>query len=117
MRLHLLFHSVPTFRIDFQVLKIVDDLTNNKQSNGKGRAKVFKVDRKEIDGSQGSIALKKIYKTGEVETARNRFLAEVTSSYHLSKVRCRDENVSSLITTSLTLLVVASSLRRIPWVE
>ncbi|KAI1805202.1 hypothetical protein F4811DRAFT_516227 [Daldinia bambusicola] len=82
-----------SYETDFQVLAIMDGLVNNKRLIGNGRAKVFMVDREVIDGNEGLAAVKKIFKTGDVETARNRFLAEVTSSYHLSKVCCSDRHI------------------------
>ncbi|KAI1470844.1 kinase-like domain-containing protein [Daldinia caldariorum] len=71
---------------EFQLFTIVDGLVNNKESISNGRARVFEVDREAIDGKKGTAAVKKIFKSGDVEKARNRFLAEVTSSYHLSKL-------------------------------
>ncbi|KAI1473821.1 kinase-like protein [Daldinia eschscholtzii] len=68
---------------DFQMDSITDDLIGETKSIGFGRANVYRVDRRPIDGSQGVVALKQIYKSKDVTSAKNRFLAEVTSSHHL----------------------------------
>ncbi|OTB19818.1 hypothetical protein K445DRAFT_303478 [Daldinia sp. EC12] len=70
---------------DFKMDSIADGLIGEDEPTGFGRAQVYRVDRQLIDRSQGVVALKQIYKSKDVTSARNRFLAEVTSSYHLSK--------------------------------
>ncbi|KAK6957893.1 hypothetical protein Daesc_000682 [Daldinia eschscholtzii] len=70
---------------DFRMDSITDDLIIKTELTGFGRADVYRADRRPIDGRPGVVALKQIHKSREVTTARNRFLAEVTSSHHLSQ--------------------------------
>ncbi|KAI1097222.1 kinase-like protein [Jackrogersella minutella] len=66
--------------------RIVTSLADGIKYEGDGNAKVYKVLRAKVDKKAGYSALKMMPKTAQVERARNRFLAEVSTSYQLAEL-------------------------------
>ncbi|KAI1775434.1 kinase-like protein [Hypoxylon cercidicola] len=77
---------------DLKVEKIKEPPDKDNSICGKGTAFVYKVKREGLDGGDGSVALKAIYKGPEFPNKRRTVLAEISSSSLLAK-KSRDHFV------------------------